>query len=134
MVGTNFKTILWIVSFHEMWVRIIECENFVKFMGPTSNQNLSCFEHYRKIINPVLNDKKNLLKEIVWESQKWHFNFSTLKHISCIIDQNNILHDLINNSRTAQATKMIMPYLTSRTICFKITISFLKLWWFRGST
>ena len=41
-----------------------------------------------------------------------------------VLDQNNILHILINNSRTAGPTKMLIP---CQTICFKLIIIFQKM-------
>ena len=53
----------------------------------------------------------NILKEIVWETQKWHYNFSRT-HGSRVIDKNNIFHVLINNLRTAWPTKISMLFLS----------------------
>ena len=45
---------------------------------------------------------------------------------SWIIDQNNILHILINNSRTAAPTKILMPFLSSSDNLFPDHIIFHK--------
>ena len=42
------------------------------------------------------------LKQIVWYTQNWYHNFNSSSG-SWVIDQNNILHILINNYRTSMA-------------------------------
>ena len=42
------------------------------------------------------------LKQIVWYTQNWYYNFNSSSG-SWVIDQNNILHILINNYRTSMA-------------------------------
>ena len=72
----------------------------------TQNENLAffalfqnyhhCFEKWYTVC---------ILKEIVWDIQKWHQNFSR-PHRSWVIDQNMQIISLINNSRTARPTKI----------------------------
>ena len=52
----------------------------------------------------------NILKQFVWETHKWHYNFR--RNGSWVIDHNNILQVLINNSRTAWPTKILMQILS----------------------
>ena len=75
----------------------------------TPNQDLACFVHYCKIINTVLKSDTCILKKIVRETQKWLWNFS-MPHGSWDIDQyvQNIV--LINKSRTAWHTEILMPF------------------------
>ena len=52
----------------------------------------------------------SILKQIVWETQKWHYNFSWLKG-SWVIDQNSILYGLINNTGTLWSSAILIPFL-----------------------
>ena len=51
-----------------------------------------------------------ILKQIVWETRKWHNNFDRPSG-SLVIDQNNILHILINNLRTTGPTEIVLPFM-----------------------
>ena len=78
----------------------------------TPNQKLACFVHCLKIIKIFGKNNISILKQIVWETQKWHYNFS--RPSSCrVIDQNNILNVLSYNPRTAEASKILMTFLSS---------------------
>ena len=61
--------------------------------------------NYVKIINTFGGNGMCPLKQIVWETKKWHENFGRPSS-SLVIDQNNILHDSINNSKTAWPTEI----------------------------
>ena len=52
-----------------------------------------------------------IMEQIIWQTQLWHYNFGRLCS-SWVIDQNNILNVLINNSRSAWPTKIAMPFLS----------------------
>ena len=52
-----------------------------------------------------------ILRQIVWETQKWHWNFGRPSG-SLVIDRNNILHDLINNFKFAGPTEIVTQFLT----------------------
>ena len=90
-----------------------------------SNQKLTCFVLYLKIINTFskmmyasyskLSMKlKNSIKNLGRPSGSW------------VIDHNNILTVLIHKLKNTWPTKMSMPFLSSVTICFKMHILFLK--------
>ena len=51
----------------------------------------------------------SILKQIVWETQKWLENF-TWPSDSWVVDQNNILHALIDDSRTVWPTVTLMLF------------------------
>ena len=58
----------------------------------TPNQHCTCFVSYLKDINPFGKNKMSFLKQIVWETQKWHWNISRIcgswiivQNISCKI-------------------------------------------------
>ena len=70
-----------------------------------------------------------ILQKIAQETQKWHSNF---KKSSCslVIDQTIILTVLIHNLKTAQGSKISMPFLRPldnllKDACF---IFFKKFW------
>ena len=70
------------------------------------------FVHNLKIIVTFLkNDEPTVFKQIVWETQKLHLSFSS-SNGSWVIDQNNILSVLINNSKRAGPTKIVVPFLS----------------------
>ena len=96
-----------------MIVQIYGCRQTLTWLrgNCTQNQNWTCFVSYLKIINTALKNNKTIQKRIAWETQKWHWNFNKPKG-TWVIDQNNILHVLINNSRTAWHTKISMPFVS----------------------
>ena len=73
------------------------------------NQNWACFVDYLKNIY-LKNDIRILIGEAV------------LKLLITTISA-----CLVNNSRNAGLTKMLMPFWVSQTICFKIIILFCKI-------
>ena len=90
----------------------------------------ACFECYLKIINTLWKNKINILKQIVWETQKWHENFSTPSG-SWVIDQNMQNSVLLNNSWTTWPKKILMPSLSfSDNMLYMLILFFKKCWWF----
>ena len=87
----------------------------------TSNSNWACFVHYLKIINTVW--KNNIfafLKQIVWQTQKWHQN-CIRQSGSWVTHQNNNVHVLNNCTwRTAWPTEILVPFLISQTIYLRM--------------
>ena len=77
----------------------------------TSNQNWACFVCYLNITTTVLKNNISILKQIVWETPKWHYNFSRSSS-SWVIYQNRQNISLMHNSRTAWPTKILMPFLS----------------------
>ena len=51
------------------------------------------------------------LRQIIWETQKWHDKFSRPER-SWVIDLNDNLHALISISRTTCLAKILMPFLS----------------------
>ena len=87
----------------------------------------SYFVHYLKMIcDTVLESVVSILKQIVWKTQKWHWNFQWIKWflILKIKTCTNII--MINNSRTITLTKMLLYFWVSHTICFRMLIFFSK--------
>ena len=67
---------------------------------------------YCKIITTLFwKNDMIILKQIVWKTQKWHWNFSR-PNGSWVIGKNNILLVLFNNSWTPGPTKILMPFLS----------------------
>ena len=69
----------------------------------TPNQLLACFVVYLKIINTLLKNNRCILKQIVHETQKWHWNFNKPRGF-LVMDQNSQSNVLIDNSRMAWPT------------------------------
>ena len=97
------------------WLNWKTCTVFqprvLQLMGKgTPNKNWACFVHSLKIINTFLNNNIRILIQIVWGTQKWRENFSRSSG-SGVIDQNSILHALINNSRSTWLTKILRQFL-----------------------
>ena len=59
----------------------------------TPNRNWASFLRYLKFVTNFGKNNVSILKQIVWETQIWHYIFSRLSS-SWVIDQNNILHIL----------------------------------------
>ena len=75
---------------------------------------LSMFVHYLKIINTFIFFEKQcviVLKQIVWETQKWYQNLSRPGD-SKVIDKNIQSFVFINNTRTIWPTKTLTPSLS----------------------
>ena len=69
------------------------------------------------------------MKQIVWETQKWYYNISRSRD-SWVIDQNNVLHSLINNPRISGPTNIFMPFCSFSGNLFKDNhIIFRKVFW-----
>ena len=89
----------------------------------TSNQNLACFVPRLKIINTTL-------KMIYEFKSKLPTTFKSDIEIlegQGVLKQSNVLHVLINNSRTAAPAEIPMPFLSFSKNLFKdIIISFFK--------
>ena len=75
-----------------------------------TKQNLSKFRWLSQTFKHFF-EKHGILKKIVWETQKLHWNFST-PHSSWVMGQNvqNIV--LISNSRTPWPTKILKRFLS----------------------
>ena len=122
----------WIISYHRC------CdESLDKLLADdclrghsTPNQHLAWFACYFKIyfFFFFLKNIINILKQAVWETQKWRQNFGTNKASSSWVFLINILHVLISNSRTFYPTEIIMSIFNwvSQTICFKIRMLVFK--------
>ena len=76
---------------------------------------------FKIIIIFFLKNSESILKQIAWETKKkkkkknpnkkCFFKNVNRPNGSWLIDQNNIVHVLINNSRTAKPTKISMPFM-----------------------
>ena len=58
----------------------------------TQTQNLACFVHYHKIISgffPPRNNMIMILKQIVWETQKWHHKLVGPAILELLVSRSN---------------------------------------------
>ena len=92
----------------------------------TQNQNWVCFVHFLKSSTFFLETKCSPEVNCLTNSKMAFTRKSSGSWGSWVIDQNNILQVLINNSTTAGHTNILMPFLISQTICFQIIILFFK--------
>ena len=105
----------------------VNCRLLFCFKGEIySNQNWACFVHYLKIFSTFfetwydylevhcLRNSKNGIKISISQMELPKFP-KLIIHIpkeldTHLADQSNILHVLINNTRTSEANKLLMPF------------------------
>ena len=92
-------------------------------MSVQTIRNCTPDQNWARFVSNLSTLLEQAFKQIVWKTQKWHYNFSR-SNSTWVIDQNSILHVYINNLRTL-CLLHLMPFL-SFSICFKIIIFFQK--------
>ena len=81
----------------------------VSFKGELHSKSKLCVLCYILQLSTLF--WKSILKQVVWETQKWCYIFGRLSS-SEVIDQNNILNVLINISKNAWPTRILMLFLS----------------------
>ena len=110
------------------WIRLYLPPLIPAWWGKgTPNQDLACFVHYLKIINTVI----CILKQIVWETQKWHYYKTSRPHGSCRAANLMRIRELILVMiRVASTYENQLPLL-NQIVIVMVAIKFdsLKLGW-----
>ena len=75
------------MGFPQLFARATTLKEVQGWTAP--NQNLACFDCYLKFFNTVLKNDTSILKQNVWETQKWHGN-STRPSSFWVIVKNNM--------------------------------------------